>query len=63
MHGVLHQAVSTLSEQQRQFIAEHYGLVGDETAMLQMCHKYGIPRASMHRIVHRGLDALKEQMA
>lgn len=56
---LLYQALQQLPEQQRQLIAEHYGLTGQETAMLQLCHRYNIPRATMHRIVHRGLDRMR----
>lgn len=57
---MLYRALRTLPIQQRQLIAQHYGLVGEETAMLQLCQRYNIPRATMHRLVHRGLDSMKK---
>ncbi len=58
----LYDALLTLPPQQRTCIIEHFGLVGEPTAMLQLCHKYGVPRVTMWRTIHRGLDALSVRM-
>ena len=56
--ATLYEALAHLPEPQRTIIQEHYGLSGEEVAQRQLCYKYSVPVASMHRLIHRSLDTL-----